>query len=792
MSGTAAFEKAGVLMDKVARRSGTIQKINSSVEKITHAFDEKPVAVNIDLDAAKDGPIYGDPEGLSRVERLEKKLANMKIREDHPRIFITPEDVEKYRERLKDKRFRLNAFEDVLGLAEKGEIVNLAFVYLMLEKDNPDAAGRCARQVIQMLMEKDPLAGDSRFIAQEVGKMALAFDWVYNAMSDDQRKYVVKKLSKAAGIKKRADAIRGGLKESGETFHREEWMFDSYRVWPEIALAHHDPDAEFIYKARWNYDWYWGDAARMYAYAADGTPFEGYYNGADGVDWFLALRSATGINLIDGEFGWCKNAANYILYRIDFDRGREIFHHGVCYAAAGCVSYKNTPLAWKVKAFFGRTLPLAQDNPYIRWLVEREFNVSSWMLTMAGYGEISELRPIAKFLFYDLGENQKDAAAAPEKLPLGILFPGGNEAYMRTGWAGKPVCVGFRSSPAYTKTSHGDFDINTFVIYKDGVLSTDSGVYDGYGGQQNYFSYQKTTVAHNDLLVLDPSMKDGPRKFGRSDPGGIDEVFTRAFGAPTKFGQTDTFLHNPYADWSDLAAFKTTPYYDYVVGDAHKAYRDRLDKYYRTLVFVRKENKAYLVIYDKVKLKKQNFQMKWLMHFVSEPKISGQKIKEEVPGHIEWYRGNFLKAKNVFNTSELFLKVLKADDFLIRKIGGSGYEYWVDGSKPRNIPVPAKELTRVEEQIGGKWQESGTWRIELVPQDKKLERDLINVIYIGDADEPFNPDNVVLREDASSYTIEITDVAVPTNITFLKGEEPMGSIVIKDKISENFPEIKKR
>ncbi len=758
----------------------------------TKASEIKPTPAISNLDAAKDGPIYGDPDGLARVQKLEVELHNMSVRHDHPRIFITPDTVEIYRARV---RKYSPAFSSAIELAEKGDIVNLAFVYLMRENDNPVTASKCAKEVIRMLIDNDPAAGDKRFIGREISKMALAFDWVYNAMTDPQRKYVVEKLSRLAGIKERAQAIRNGSKESDETFHREEWIFDSYRAWPEIALAHHDPDAEFVYKSRWGYDWYWGDAARMYAYAADGTPFEGYYAGADGVDWFLALRSATGINLVDGEtYPWCKNAAYYTLYRMDLERGRETLHHGVTIGGAGCISYREGTVAWKMKKFFGRTLPLAMENPYIRWVVDNQIGMSDWILTTAGYGGLDELGPISAILFNDPNvkyANPKDATY--DALPYTKLFPGGNEAYMRTGWTGRPAIVGFRSSPAYTKTSHGDFDVNTFVIYKDGVLSPDSGIYDAYAGQSNYFRYQKSTVAHNDILIIDPSRPDEPKKLGDvPDPGGVDRVFTRTLGAPSRFGNEYVFLHNPYGEWADIVAFKTTPYYDYVVGEAHKAYRDRLDKYYRTLVFVRKGNNAYLVVYDKLKLKKPGLQVKWLMHFVTEPDINGQKVKTEVPGHIEWFSGNFLKAKNVFNTSELFLRVLKADDSLIRKIGGSGYEYWVDGSKPKNFPVAEKELTRIEEQMGGKWQEAGTWRIELIPQDKKRDYDFINVIYIGDADESFNPDNVTLREDASSYTIEITDEVVPTNITFLKGEEPRGSIVIKDKIKEDFPEIKKR
>jgi hypothetical protein len=374
---------------------------------------------------------------------------------------------------------------------------------------------------------------------------------------------------------------------------------------------------------------------------------------------------------------------------------------------------------------------------------------------------------------------------------------------MRTGWLNKPACIGFRCSPAYTKNSHGDFDVNTFLIYRDGVLSSDSGVYDVYGGQKHYFNYQKNTIAHNNILVINPLMPDEPRKLGKIvDPGGVDLVKTKSFGSPRKSIEKNVFIHNPNANWADIAAFKTTPYYDYASGEAHKAYRERLERYYRSLVFIRKGNKGYLIVYDQMRLKKSIFgigkhfyQIKWLLHLVTEPDVAGEKGKIEVPGRIEWYKGRFLKAKNVFNTSGLFLKMLKPDNYLIRKVGGEGYEFWVDGSKPKNYPIPQKEMERIESQTDGKWEEAGTWRIEIVPQDKKDIYDFINVFYIGDAEENFDSNIISFKEDKDAYKIEIKDDIVPSMVIFNKGEEPKGSIVINDNqgnllAEDRFPEIK--
>ena len=82
-----------------------------------------------ELDAAKDGPIYGDPAGLARVAKLEELLHNMKVREDHPRIFITKETLPIYQQRVKNGH---PAWQEVKKLADKGDMVNAAFALSLI------------------------------------------------------------------------------------------------------------------------------------------------------------------------------------------------------------------------------------------------------------------------------------------------------------------------------------------------------------------------------------------------------------------------------------------------------------------------------------------------------------------------------------------------------------------------------------------------------------------------------------------------------------------------------------
>ncbi|MBI5415711.1 MAG: hypothetical protein HZA29_02740 [Candidatus Omnitrophica bacterium] len=741
-------------------------------------------SASIAIDAAQDGPVFGDPQGLQRVQKLESQLHQLKIREDHPRIFLTKENIPEIVKKLTPFN---PAWQAIFKKADSGDLINAAFVYAALENTDPLAARTALGIVKKILFEKEPDIDKNWAQEKDAAVMALAFDWVYNGLTEQERTQLAQKLARLNRIGERARKIRSGFKEMFETFHREEWVFNSWRAWPEIALAHHVPDAEFNYKARWDHNWYYGDAARMYAYAADGTPFEGYYMGADGCDWFLALKSATGINLVDDpQIGWCRSAAFYMLYRLDFGLGREIFHKGAFIGNAGVLSYSKGISSWKFMEFLGRTLGLASDNPYCKWGINNiSKDISSWIMTTTGYAGLEELEHIANAIYdHPLQPAKNPQTASYEELPYARFFPGGKEAVMRTSFRPESTCVGFTSKNAYTMTSHSDFDVNTFMIYKRGNLVPDSGVYDAYEGQYNYFQYQKNTTAHNDILIIDPSRPDEPRKLGgKPDPGGIELISKRTFGAVNNRGFKDAFLHDARAHWTQVLDFKTTKGHDYIIGDAAKAYSSRLNEYIRHLVFIRKGDNAYIIVFDRVEAKNKNFIKKWLLHLVSEPKLNGRILRSKVPGHYEIYDSDFLVAANVFNTAKLYNKTLLPGHRTVSKIGGEGFEFWVEGSHPKNISISEKVKEGIEKNSGGPWQEVGTWRVEVTALDKKKRDYFLNVLYATDIGDTLNPDNISMRENDNEVEVLINDQQLGTvSVTMPKTGKPEVKVNVQHSI----------
>ncbi|RLG23688.1 hypothetical protein DRN85_08905, partial [Methanosarcinales archaeon] len=500
------------------------------------------------LDAAQDGPIYGDPEGLARVAKLEQQLHNMHVREDHPRIFLCSEKLPEIRKRcLQDNHY---AWQGVRRAADNGDMLSVAFCYQIYKESNPELAQYYANIAIEEMKSLELKSGGSLWdiTGGTLENAALAFDWVYDAMSEEDRQLMIDRIAQAAKFEERSNDV------IGETFHIEEWAVyrKSSDAWLEIALAHHYPGAEKAYLDRWKYTSYWGDAARAMAYVADGTDFEGYRYYFYELLWFLALKSATGINLVDSEdFPYFKMAGYYNLYRTDIEKHREIFHRWTSNAGGGGgLVYLDNRYNWWATGSL-------TENPYFQWIINQIYGgptkrpfATSWLSII--------IEPVIP---------EKDPSTAFwNELPLSILFPGGNEVYMRTGWSGDDAAAAFRVTPAWTMSSHGHSEANTFVLYRKGNLAMDSGMYDAYSGQSNYQGYQKTTTAHNDILVIDPE---------HYPLGEINKaVRSFTFSAPWDFrhGWKAAFVHRKESNWGDIVAYEVQPEFTYAVGEAVRAY----------------------------------------------------------------------------------------------------------------------------------------------------------------------------------------------------------------------------
>lgn len=642
--------------------------------------------------------------GACRVVTLEAQLAAMTIHSDHPRLYITSSDIAALQ--AKSGQAAYTAVINGANSTTARGMLNSAMAYLLT--GTASYATNVYTYINNTTYSVDSSisclpSGSSERLA--IGEAALAFDWAYDGLSSGQRSTIQSKIETAYNFAaKKAEIDAGTVPISsctanwrtstrGETWHREEWMFFSNYIWPVVAFAGHNADAAAIFKSIWGVNWYWGDQARAITYFADGIPFEGYYYGSEGLDWFRILKSATGINLIDDTVNnYYQDSANYILHKLDFGTRREVLHRGVGGDTVGSSWYDSTAaggVTWKSREYSARNLSvIAANDPYANWVWNNEImqgagssysatgpRHTSWQMANPYFGDVIDVHDVSDLIFMDeTWTTTNIKTATNSQKAYDFIAPNGGEIISRSSWGDNATIFNFNADVQFTPNSHWDYSTNDISIYRRGNLSKSSGLYDATDGQFNYMQYQKTTNAHNSLLIINSSNPNGPKKLGGAavwDPGGTEDVGSYRFS-----GSGSAFIrNNPFgstkAEWARMNKYETHDDYSYACGDATTAYSSRASNYDRCVVFWRLANdEAYVDDFSRVTATSASYTKKMLYHTVMEPSVGGSVTSTEIPGHIINYNGTTWNSLNYQNNSKLFGKVLLPSGATIRKVGG--------------------------------------------------------------------------------------------------------------------------
>jgi heparin/heparan-sulfate lyase len=311
----------------------------------------------------------------------------------------------------------------------------------------------------------------------------------------------------------------------------------------------------------------------------------------------------------------------------------------------------------------------------------------------------------------------------PGDLPL-TRYSGSPYGWMiaRTGWDENSVIAEIKVNE-YNFSNHQHQDAGAFQIYYKGPLAIDAGSYKGSSGgynsphNKNFF---KRTIAHNSLLVYDPSevfhtiwygeedktkyaTNDGGQRLpgnGWGPPWNLPDMLKRDY----KTGNIDAYGFGPDHH---------TPDYSYLKGDISEAYSEKVKKMKRSFVFLNfKDDKtpAALIVFDKVVSSNPEFKKYWLLHSIEEPEIKNNQI-------------TIKRTKNgdsgmLINTSLL----PEPDNSNIVPIGGEGKEFWVFGTNYKNDKIPDTDEAN----------ERGEWRIEISPKKASETDYFLNVMQITD------------------------------------------------------------
>jgi hypothetical protein len=242
-------------------------------------------------------------------------------------------------------------------------------------------------------------------------------------------------------------------------------------------------------------------------------------------------------------------------------------------------------------------------------------------------------------------------ATPPDGLPLGYLFAGAGHAYMRSAWNDpNATWAFFGCGPQFA--GHSRDDEGHFLIGKRGALVSRQG---GQGPNDTDY-YAGGSLIYNIVTIYDPAEKFRRDRANENDGGLLRHVYETS-GLPQERGRMVAFEHN-----SD---------YTYAAADITKGYSDKKAREVtRQFLYLRGE-REFFVVFDRVEATRPDFRRHFFLHVPVEPEVKGNLLSwlslPEADGD-----------KQVLSQgrSRMFLRTLLPEKAEIVKRGGPGQEAW--------------------------------------------------------------------------------------------------------------------
>lgn len=604
-----------------------------------------------------------------------------KILDSHPRLYLTKENLKDIRKRCADKKGAQARYYSVLkNFADKfipnkskpstSQCICLAFMYVVGEVAGYDYSKRSIAEYgklgAEVLIQLHP-PRDVSYFARYTPNLIACYDWLFHAMTPDQRFTVFNNFTDMcdkmqAAVGKKIDY--GQFRDTRETYAYYGLAFygDGRHIFPKNPLEARAVDKkakEYCdFFAYWHRDQklvvleaackggaypsgtaYGEDTYRRKLWALDAwdtastddlykqtTCLTGY-----SLFWLyqmLPYRTAVRYDLADGRSDQPGGLVRFGDYR--FIGHTAVANPGINIAQAqGVVVRQNrhdlaAVFNWLIqyKGDF-KVNPFGGPFPAKRWLGARPDLV--WdIIFRNGLIKASSPSGVGLPKAYHFGSTDSGPSIHPD-------FPDGRPegagiVTIRSSWEDPDsTLMWFKASSHFLV--HGHRDQGSFQIFKKGVLALDSGQYEE---NLHHGNYSMRTVAHNSILVYQPgeSMnkeKVDPVWVGYSNDGGQRWVpWTKTAG--------DAKDIKHYS--GGITKFESVPgIYDYVHADITRAYncvhvttqgqKPKVSLVTRSIVYFRPDE--YIVLFDRVNSTDPESPKRWLLHSVYRPQLDGKE-----------------------------------------------------------------------------------------------------------------------------------------------------------------------
>ncbi len=709
---------------------------------------------------------------LTMPENAYKSPAYYPIKGQHPRLFFTEKDIPAiYDALLNDPeltylRGQIWAYADAENFTgifpettgKSGNVYRYdttvlaqleakAMAYLLTgdELYGYEAIIGAKNAMLYLLYTADVASDTYHGASHVMVNVAKVFDWCYDLMSEDDKNQIIAGVSNVL-----APQLENGMKfppsgMNGVSGHGTGPQF--IRDWVTVSLAFYDEAPSW-----WQF--VGGRFFEEYVPVIDYC-YQGGFASQGTVTYGNSkyFTKAWAAYLIQNSTGYSPYVENFHLgayyYFSHIHSNDRFFQTGDGGRSSTGTAVSNNTLGWMFLS------ALMYDDPTIGAMAKyysKDYTEFAYHCTLEC--TVPDVL-IWKTLGPEINEAPKENIDTIQYLP----FPSGTMT-ARESWSTDAAVVLMRIGEL-TMANHDLRDHGTFQIYYKGLLAGSSGSYKLYGGNVHKY-YLQATVAHNGLLVFDPSLADknpmwncaenhthsattckianaeryyySGSQYARGEAGNIQKWLSGKYHMAEVYGSDWSYNSDGSSKWA------------YIAGDLTNAYEAKTVAYAgRKMLTIFTGDEAYPMLfftYDQLSSATggEDFTKTFLLHTVKEPVVDEENLTAVVTE----------------GEGRLFLHSISGAQ-KIEKIGGEGKAYWING---KNCLDPADNNDNADKIWG---------RLELSVKGN-LSDSLLTAMYVADAtnDTPLDVEKI---SNASVDGVMIKDNIVVFTKTNSEGQE---------------------
>jgi hypothetical protein len=245
----------------------------------------------------------------------------------------------------------------------------------------------------------------------------------------------------------------------------------------------------------------------------------------------------------------------------------------------------------------------------------------------------------------------KISATPPNSLPLGYLFPGAGHVYMRSAWDDpNATWAFFGCGPQFA--GHSRDDEGHFLISKRGALISRQG---GQGHNDDDF-YAGGSLVFNIVTIFDPEEKFRRDKNNENDGGLLRHVY-ESDGLPRERGH--------------MVAFENRHEFTYAAADITRGYSVKKAREITRQFLYLRGDREFFVVFDRVEATRSEFRRNFFLHVPTQPELKGNILNWLSLPEADGDKQLLSKGR-----SRMFMHTLLPENAEILKRGGLGQEAW--------------------------------------------------------------------------------------------------------------------